>query len=537
MGTYQELRRDRDLLLSVRLFALSFLLVGALGTALAAERPAVDGRPEIRFSSTRRDFGIAARDDSVLSTFCFENTGNAELLIEEVVPACGCRVTSVEPKRIRPGGQGILRISVETGDRLGPQRYPIRVRTNDPDSPEVELEIIGTVAADIGVSPRLVDFGDLQRGARATESLRIFRLESTGPVLGRIDSSARFLSVGFRDLVGQRYPGWETTVAVDGGDAPEGRFAEVLTLHLAEASGKTRKLDVPVVGRVASVSGEAAASGSKLGGTMAFVANLDGNWDLYLWTVGKGEPKRLTETAYDEKMPALSPQGDTVAYTTTEGRILLLDFASGEEQTLDIDGWSGKWDMCAFSPNGSELACTYLDPKEGDKLALAKIDIERKQARLVMGQFGPQFSPAWSPTGSQIAYAYAHCSSECGRIIQELWVVDADGKEARQLALTNANCSSPRWSPDGSEILFSADITGDFDIWKLDLETKSLTQVTVAPGLDESPAFGPEGKHVAFVSNRSGRRAIWLKALESGQLTELEPFGQQAIEVKDLVWR
>jgi TolB protein len=236
-------------------------------------------------------------------------------------------------------------------------------------------------------------------------------------------------------------------------------------------------------------------------------------------------------------MPALSPRGDKVAYTTTEGRIVFLDASLGEEEALGIEGWSGKWDMCSFSPDGSLLACTYLDPKEGDKLALAKIDIERKQSRLVMGQFGPEFSPAWSPTGSRIAYAYAHCSSECGRIIQELWGVDADGKEARQLALTNANCSSPRWSPDGSEIVFSADIADNFDIWEFDLETGKLTRLTEAPGLDESAVFGPAGRHVAFISNRSGRGVIWVKALETGQLTELKPFGERAIEVKDLAWR
>jgi hypothetical protein len=206
MQAYPKLSLYGGPLLYLWLSVLWFVLVGALETSVAAERPAVDGRPEIRFSSTRQDFGIAARNHSILSTFRFENRGNADLQIQEVVPACGCRVASVEPERVRPGGQGILKLSVDTGDRLGPQRYPIGVRTNDPISPEVELEIVGTVAGDIGVSPRLVDFGDLQRGARATESPRILRLEPTGPSLGKIDSSAKFLSVGFHDLIGQRYP-------------------------------------------------------------------------------------------------------------------------------------------------------------------------------------------------------------------------------------------------------------------------------------------------------------------------------------------
>jgi len=284
----------------------------------------VAGRPEIRFSTTQQDFGIAARNASVLATFRFENTGNADLLVEEIVPVCGCRVVSVEPRRVHLGGKGFLRISVQTSDRLGYRTYPIRVHTNAPDNPELELRVVGTVAGAIGISPKLIDFGDLPRGTRAREPLRILRLEPTGPRLDGIDSSAKFLSVGFRDLVGQGYPGWEATVAVDGGDAPVGRFAEVLTLHLAEASGKTRKLDVPVIGTLVPTTEGSAVPGSTLGGTMAFVANLDGNWDLFLWTLGPGEPKRLTRTAYDEKLPALSPQGDRVAYTTTEGRILIL---------------------------------------------------------------------------------------------------------------------------------------------------------------------------------------------------------------------
>src|SRR5689334_17065199 len=50
---------------------------------------------------------------------------------------------------------------------------------------------------------------------------------------------------------------------------------------------------------------------------IAFVANLDGNWDLFV-VESQGRAQRLTETPLDERAPALSPRGSRVVYSTSD---------------------------------------------------------------------------------------------------------------------------------------------------------------------------------------------------------------------------
>ncbi|MDI6793330.1 MAG: hypothetical protein QME81_10755 [bacterium] len=272
-------------------------------------------------------------------------------------------------------------------------------------------------------------------------------------------------------------------------------------------------------------------------GTMVFLANLDGNWDIFWWEGDKEKAEQLTQTPYDEKSPALSPKKDKLAYTTTEGRLFILDLKTQKHIPLEMESYPGKWDNPSFSPDGQNLVCSYFDPQKQDKAELAIIDLKTLEPRFFLKQFGSQSSPSWSPKGSMIAYAYAHCSTECGRIIQEIWITDPRKRYSRQLLLTHAHCLSPSWSPDGSRIAFCADISDNFDVWMVDIESKKLVQVTSHHSLDDSPAFGPDGNRIAFISTRSGQKAVWINDLATDTLHELHPFGDKNIECKDVTWR
>ena len=64
---------------------------------------------------------------------------------------------------------------------------------------------------------------------------------------------------------------------------------------------------------------------------------------------------------------------------------------------------------------------------------------------------GDQTNPDWSPDGSQLVLAVAR-----GR--EDLWIVGADGSDARVVAECGRGClylDDPDWSPDGRSILFS----------------------------------------------------------------------------------
>ena len=61
------------------------------------------------------------------------------------------------------------------------------------------------------------------------------------------------------------------------------------------------------------------------------------------------------------------------------------------------------------------------------------------------------FWASWSPDGTQIAF-----TSDRGRGT-EIYLMDADGTNVRQLTKTNFESFRPVWSPDGNQIAFSID--------------------------------------------------------------------------------
>lgn len=240
---------------------------------------------------------------------------------------------------------------------------------------------------------------------------------------------------------------------------------------------------------------------------MAFVANVDGNWDLFIADDNGKNSVQLTNTLYDEKDPCWSSDKKKIVYATSDGHLNIVDIDSRETFQIAVGKAKTPKITPCFSPDGKEIAfAQFRPPEEGDDTDLMIYDLETKTSKRVLDQPAIQMWPAWSPDGSRLVYANMHCSSDYGRLIQELWVTDPKGGWARQLLMTNSLCQQPDWSPDGRKIAFSSDKSGNYDIWVLSVEDWQLKQITTDESLDVSPAWAPDGKKLAFVSTRSGSR-------------------------------
>ena len=89
----------------------------------------------------------------------------------------------------------------------------------------------------------------------------------------------------------------------------------------------------------------------------------------------------------------------------------------------------------------------------------------------------------------------------------DIWVADADGKNARQVTKLGVASFAPYFFPNGRRILFSSNY-GDpkgreFDIWAVDVSGENLERITYTGGFDGFPVFSPDGKRLAFGSNRN----------------------------------
>ncbi len=114
------------------------------------------------------------------------------------------------------------------------------------------------------------------------------------------------------------------------------------------------------------------------------------------------------------------------------------------------------------------------------------------------------FVDQWSPTRS------------------ELYIADADGKNARKLVAGLELDYNASFSADGAWIVFTSERNGSSDIFRVRTNGMGLERLTDDPAFDDQGALSPDGNSLAFVSTRdTGSTDIYLLDLKTRQTRNL----------------
>ena len=149
---------------------------------------------------------------------------------------------------------------------------------------------------------------------------------------------------------------------------------------------------------------------------IAFVANFDGNWDLFTVSDNGSNPVQLTHTAYDEKDPCWSADRKTIVYAPSDGHLRLIDIDTAQSMIIAETEQKNHKISPFFSPDGNEIVfAQFRPPSEGDDTDLMIYNIQTGATRRFLDQYALQMWPSWSPDGAKIVYANMHCSDDCGK--------------------------------------------------------------------------------------------------------------------------
>ncbi len=189
-----------------------------------------------------------------------------------------------------------------------------------------------------------------------------------------------------------------------------------------------------------------------------------------------GKNRRLLGTVPGRAM-RLSPDGKSVLYWTGNWTAMRL-FTSrldGSEARQLTDGsgvvWGARW-----SPDEKRIAFADRDAQGLLNVYVMNADGSGRRQVTRSGASGEQFQmPAWSPDASRLA-VQAGVRGQPSHI----WIVDIATGAARKLAAHDQPYDDevPAWFPDGKRLTYQSNRTGRMEVWVMNADGSDARQLT-----------------------------------------------------------
>ena len=216
--------------------------------------------------------------------------------------------------------------------------------------------------------------------------------------------------------------------------------------------------------------------------TIAFASDRDWDWkaeenrniEIYLMNANGKQIRRLTEQPKFDVEPAWSPDGKQIT------------FVSYRDLEQVPKGEIHRGEIYLMNPDGTNPVNLTQVPERADGVS------------------------SWSPDGKQIAFTSAELFNADLLANSDIFVMDTDGANPRNLTNHEALDETPDWSPDGNRIAFSSDRDGNWEIYVMNPDGTNPINLTNHPAKDGRPDWSPDGHQIAFTSYRDGNLEIYV---------------------------
>ena len=294
--------------------------------------------------------------------------------------------------------------------------------------------------------------------------------------------------------------------------------------------------------RFAFIRSDVAASGED----QLIVANSDGTGERKL-------AARKVDIFFSYGGPSWSPDGKTIvsgAGSYKDGfnlSVIAIDAESGEQKEFTSQKW-GSVGRVAWLADGSGL---ILNAQEQGAIynQIWLLSYPSGAARKITNDLN-------SYTGVSLTADSRTMVARQSETVSNIWTAPStDLNRAKQIT-TGRNgwygLSGILWTPDG-HVVYSSAASGNLDIWIMNADGSNQKQLTTDPQGDYAPAVSPDGRFIIYVSTRAGMPSLWRMDMDGGnhkQLTsgqedyypQVSPDGQWIVFAswrsgKEMVWK
>jgi Tol biopolymer transport system component len=218
-------------------------------------------------------------------------------------------------------------------------------------------------------------------------------------------------------------------------------------------------------------------------------------------------PVRLTSDSQAENYPSWSPDGKRIAYDRSYngGAIYVINAdGTGEERLSPTPGFDVN---PSWSPDGTKLvyvrivASTESNPIPNTEIHIMNADGTGDYTILPSTLFSVE--PRWSSANQIVFMSYMDGSG-----FLQIYTMNSDGTNLRQLTTTAANNGDPVWSPDGTKISFGSDREGGgkLNVFSMNADGSDVTQLThfLVPDESGDTNWSSDGKKITFEYDING---------------------------------
>lgn len=249
-------------------------------------------------------------------------------------------------------------------------------------------------------------------------------------------------------------------------------------------------------------------------GSRLIVANADGRNERMLAERRQPEYFEVTWNA-----PAWSPDGQTIA-----AQVRLTDESGPYETVIGVgvnDGsqkplTTARWNCVGqpvWLPNGEGLLATATTSST-EPMQVWHIALASGEATRVTNDLNSYSDLSLTADSSRLSAVQENT-------VSNTWVApDGDPARAKQIGSESGWIGEMAWTPEG-RIVYRSNSGGSADIWVMDADGSNPKQLTTGARASGGLSVSPDGRYIFFASDRAGRFNVWRADTDGGNLRQL----------------
>jgi serine/threonine protein kinase/Tol biopolymer transport system component len=250
----------------------------------------------------------------------------------------------------------------------------------------------------------------------------------------------------------------------------------------------------------------------------ASVSTLGGTTNVFTYSVTDGSEEMLTQQSWQfaarvQWIPDMSGLLVVAGEQAQNSQLWIVNYPDGHarQMTNDLSTYraiavtADARKLSTVQANG--LVNVWIVP-DGDATRAVSLPIGNIGFYAAAGT-----NVAWTSKGKIV-----FVSNEAGNA--DIWLMDADGNNKKQLTVNRASNFSPAVSPDDKYIVFASVVDGRRSIWRMDANGSNPIRLSHGSA-DSFPSFSPDGKWVIYTALDGSKPIAWKVSVDGGAPVQL----------------